>query len=222
LLIILKSYFRNAAKYYPKPEDARKTTYFSPIGWDFIHFSTFAIYKLQPTSPLFSQHENLLQSLTTSLQDLHDDLAARPPPDYLFFASLLYVLFLIRFGAHEEMFRTDIGQNLILAILQYHTQVIQLRKDIEEEFYNTNGTFEQDWPEFVRLSKDYGVVLPVPAAPPPTDFSLFEGANTQEGPFQPSADAIVDVRVKPLGERGLQDGISARSSLKTEGDDATA
>ena len=68
LLDILKSYFANAAKYHPKPEDARKTTYFSRIGADFIYDSTFALHRLQPTSPLFPQHEHLLQYLTTAFK----------------------------------------------------------------------------------------------------------------------------------------------------------
>ena len=172
LLDILGSYFRNAAKYYPKPEDTGKTTYFSGVGMDFIFRSAVALVELQPASPLFSRHEDLLQSLATSLQDLHKNPATHSPPDYFFFALLLYVFCLLRFGSDEEVFRNEIGQNLILAILQYHAHAPQLRRDVEEGFYNAvyGFTFQQDWPIFVQRAKKLGVTtVSPPGAPLPTD-----------------------------------------------------
>lgn len=222
MLNILKSFFCNAAKYHPKSEDAGKTTYFSPIGADFIYESAFALHKLQPTSPLFSQHENLLQFLATSLQVLYDDLHL--PPDYLFFASFLYVLWLLRFGLDEGINKTDAGQNLILAILEYHARVSGLRRDIEDGFYDAHSslvTFEDDWPQFVEHAEGLGILLPPPVVRLPTDSPAVEGAEIQEEPCQPFSDAIVDI-VDSLGERTLQDDIpSSHSSSETAGNDAT-
>ena len=220
MLDILTSYFRNAAKYHPEPEDSGKTTYLSKVGADFIFESAKALHKLQPTSPLFSQHKNLLQSIATSLQDLHGDLATSPPPDYLFFASLLYVLCLLRSGLDNQIIKTDIGQNLILAILQYHAHVTQLRKDIEEGFFNNfMFIFEQDWPEFVKLAEKFGIVLRPPVMRLPTDSLPHKGSAIQEEPRQPSGDTIVDVRVDPLGERSWQGNGSFHSALEMANDD---
>jgi len=222
LLNILESYFRNAAKYHPKPEDAGQTTYFSGVGANFIFESAKALFKLQPTSSLFSQHQNLLQSLGTSLQDLQDNLTVHPPPDYLFFASLLYVLWLLRLGSGAEIIKTDVGQSLILIVLQYRARVTQLRRDIEKGFYNALVyTFERDWPEFVKRAKEIGVFLPAPTVQLPIGPPLLEGSEIQEELRQPSGDVIVDARVDPLGERCLQEIISAHS-LEMADDDATA
>ena len=205
MLDILRNYFCNATKYYPEPDDAGKTTFFSSVGATFIVASADALCKLQPTSPLFSQHEDLLRLLTTSLQDLHD-LVVHPPPDYLFFASLLYSLYLFRYGPDyfEKIIETDVGQNLVLAILQYHARIPRLRRDIEEGFYNTAlFTFGHDWPEFIERAERLGVVLPAPVAPAvqlQRDLPSIEGAEIQEL-FQPSGEAIVDIRVIPLSER---------------------
>ena len=200
LLNILESYFRNAAKYHPEPGDAGKTTYFSSVGSSFVSDSANTLIKLRPTSPLFSQHENLLQSLAASLHDLHDDLAAQPPPDYLFFASLSYVDYFLRYDLDGRIIKTDIGRNLILAILQYHAACgAQLRRDIEEGFHNTLGFgFEEDWPCFVQRAEGLGVVLPPPVAQLVIDSPPLEGAEIQEEPCQPFGDAIVNVRVDTL------------------------
>ena len=222
LLNILQDYFRNAAIYHPQPDDAGNTTYFSLVGADFVFESAFALHQLQPTSPLFSQHENLLQSLATSLQDIHDDLAAHSPPDYLFFASLIYVGWLLSCYPVPEVIKTDIGRNLILVILQYHARFTRLRTDIKEDFYDTLGDFEQDWPDFVKLAEELGVVLPPPGVQPPTYPTPLEGAEIQEEPRQLSGDAIVDVRVDPLGEWSLEDNASAHSSLNMVDDKVTA
>jgi len=190
LLDLLGSYFRNAAKYHPSPEDAGNTTYFSKVGASFILASAHALHKLQPTSPLFSQHENIVQSLATNLQNLHHDFAAHPSPDYLFFASLLYALWLLRFDGPDA--EKDTSQNLIRAILQYHARVSQPRRDIEEGFYNTLGfSFEQDWPDFVQLAKELGVMLPASAIQLATDPLPLGGAE----PHHPAGDTILDVRV---------------------------
>jgi len=188
LLDILKSYFRNTAKYDPKPEDAGKTTYFSLVGKDFLLKSTYALCKLQSTSPPFSQHQNLLQHLTSSLQDLQNDPTAHPSSDYLFFASLTYILWLLRWGRDAETVKTDIHQHLILAILQYHARTFQLRRDIKNRFYDTSVfTFEWDWPDFIRLAEGLGVVLPPPAGQTlPADI---------QDCHHPAGDVQVEVRV---------------------------
>jgi len=67
LLDILQSYFRHAATYNPDTADAGCTTYFSKVGIDFIFQSAYAASKLKPTSPLFSRHVNVLQSLASDL-----------------------------------------------------------------------------------------------------------------------------------------------------------
>jgi len=225
LLDILKNYFCHATKYHPEPYDAGKTTFFSSVGATFIVASADALCNLQPTSPLFSQHEDLLRLLTTSLQDLHDDLVVHPTPDYLFFASLLYSLYLFRYGPDyfEKIIETDIGQNLILAILQYHARIPRLRRDIEEEFYNTAlFTFGNDWPEFIERAERLGVVLPAPVAPAvqlQRDLPSIEGAEIQEL-LQPSGGAIVDIRVIPLSERSFQDNAFAHSPSRMDSGDA--
>jgi len=73
LLDILQSYFRNAASYHPDEGDAGSTTYFSRIGMSFILRSANAVSKVKLTSPLFSQHVNLLQSLASGLRNFHED-----------------------------------------------------------------------------------------------------------------------------------------------------
>jgi len=223
LLAILKSYFRHAEKYHPKPDDAGETTYFSQVGVDFLVRSAKALQGLQPTSPLFSQHENLLKSLATSLQVLHDDLAVHPPPDYLFFASLLYIRWPLFYGWDKEIIKTDAGRDLILAILRYHARVTRLRTDIAEGFYNTHGfTFERDWPYFVEHAKELGVVLPPPAVQLLTDPLPLEDAQVQEERCSPSGDAVLEVQVDPLGKRALRDNASAHSWLTMDRDGATA
>jgi len=175
---------------------------------------------LKPKSPLFSRHENLLQSLTTSLQDLPDDLTTHTPPDYLFFASLLYVRLLLVFDSDKEIVKTDACQNLVLSILQYRARVPQLRKDIEERFYNTLCTFKEDWPAFVQHANKPGVVLLPPAVPPSHPPSL-EGTEIQEITRQVSGDVIVDVQVDPVGKQSSNDAAPGHSSLEMADKDAT-
>ena len=215
LLNILEGYFRNAVKYHPESQEAGKTTYFSRFGMDFVFQSAATMFKLKSTSPLFSRHQNLLQSLATSLQDLPDDLAVHPPPDYLFFASVIYVHYLTRFG---ETTKTDIGRNLILAILQYHARATELQRVMEHEMYRIWSDFERDWPDFVRNAERLGIVVHPPAVQLPTDPMPVVGIEIQE-PCQASGDAIVDVRVDPLGKRSssLQENASVRSSSDMDG-----
>ena len=219
LLDILDHYFYNAAKYHPKPDDAGKTTYFSRVGKDFLIRSAQALHKLQPTSPHFSQHKNLLQSLVASLQDIHDDLAAHPPPDYLFFASFIYVFWFLCSGPDDEILKTDIGQDLILTILQYHAYVAPLRKDIEEGFYDVFAfSFAHDWPIFVERAMKLGIVLPASAVQLATNSPPLGRIGTLEESRQLSGDTIVDIRGD---ERYLQDDGSAHFSWEVDGDNAT-
>jgi len=158
LFDILQSYFRNAATYYPVAADAGSTTYFSYTGVDFIYDSAVIMSKLKPTSPLFSRHVHLLQSLASSLRDLHDDQEASPSPDYLFFASFAHANWLL--GWNSDTITTETGRDLILAILQYREHVIP-RKDIEDGFYNSYGwVFDDDWPDFVHRARELDIVVP--------------------------------------------------------------
>jgi len=130
LLDILQSYFRHAATYKPDTADAGCTTYFSNVGMDFIFQSAYAASKLKPTSPPFSRHVNVLQSLASDLRDLHEDPEAGPSPDYLFFASFTYAYRLLSWDS--DMIATETDRDLILAILQYRERVIP-RKDLKPD-----------------------------------------------------------------------------------------
>jgi len=175
LLDILQSYFRNAASYHPDEGDAGSTTYFSRIGMSFILQSANAVSKIKLTSPLFSRHVNLLQSLASGLRNFHDDPGA-PSPDYLFFASLAYVYRLLYYGPSDAI-TTETGRDLIFAILQYHERIIP-RKDIEDGFYNSYGdTFDVAWPYFVDRARKLGVAGPPPDEESPAAHALISKKN---------------------------------------------
>jgi len=207
-LDILQSYFRQAATYNPNTADAGCTTYFSKVGIEFIFGSARAASKLKPTSPLFSRHVNVFQSLASDLRDLHGDPEAGHSPDYLFFASFAYANWLLIW--HPGTIATETGRDLILAILQYHERVIP-RKDFEEGFYNSNvhgWKFEYDWSSFVNRARVLGIVVPSLAQEPPADLPPLESAEIQPEPDHPSGDAVVEV---------LRDHhASIRSSSKTD------
>jgi len=192
-LDILQSYFRHAATYNPDTADAGCTTYFSKVGIDFIYESAKAASKLKPTSPLFSRHVNVLQSLASELRDLHEDPEAGPSPDYLFFASFAYVYRLLSWDS--DIITTETGRNLILAILQYRERV-SLRKDFEEGFYNSDihgWKFDNDWSYFVDNARTLGIVVPSLAQEQPADLPPLESAEIQEELDHPSGDAVVEV-----------------------------
>jgi len=193
LLDILQSYFRHAATYNPDTTDAGCTTYFSKVGMDFIYRLAYAVSKLKPTSPLLSQHVDVLQSLASDLRDLHEDPKAGPSPDYLFFASFAYANWLLL--QKSDIITTATGRDLILAILQYRERVIP-RKDFEEGFYNMNlfgWTFDHDWSQFVNKARGLGIVVPPLAQEPPADLPPLESAEIQPEPNHPSGDAVVKV-----------------------------
>ena len=73
LLDILQGYYCCTATYYPNPDDAGSTTYFSRVGMNFIRESCSELSELKPTSAMFSRHDKLLQSLVAGLQIHHDD-----------------------------------------------------------------------------------------------------------------------------------------------------
>jgi len=192
-LDILQSYFRHAATYNPDTAAAGCTTYFSNVGIDFIFESAKAASKLEPTSPLFSPHVNVLQSLASGLRDLHENPEAGPSPDYLFFASFAYAHWLLFF--RSDIVTTETGRDLILAILQYRERIIP-RKDFEEGFYNLNyfeWKFENTWSNFVDKARALGIVIPPLAQEPPADLPPLEYAEIQEEPDHPSGDAVVEV-----------------------------
>jgi len=193
LLDILQIYFHHAATYNPDTADAGCTTYFSEAGNDFIYRSAHAVSKLKPTSPLFSRHVNVLQSLASDLRDLHEDPEAGPSPDYLFFASFTYVFWLLILKS--DTITTKAGRDLILAILQYRERVIP-QKDLEDGFYNSNvygWTFDDNWSDFVDKARALGIVVPSLAQEPPADLPPLESAEIQEELDHPSGDAVVEV-----------------------------
>jgi len=207
LLDILQSYFRHATTYNPGTADAGCTTYFSKVGIDFIFQSTLAASTLKPTSPLFSRHVNVLQSLASDLRDLHEDPEAGPSPDYLFFASFTYVRGLLFWDSDTIV--TETGRDLILAILQYRERVVP-RKDLEDGFYNSNikrQTFDGAWSNFFNKARALGIVVPPLAQEPPADLPLLQSAEIQTEPGHPSGDAVVEV---------LHDHASVHSSSKTD------
>ena len=169
---------------------------------DFIDESARAVSSLKSTSPLFSQHVNLLQSVASRLRDLHDDPEAGPSPDYLFFASFAYVYRLLI--CKSGTITTEAARNLILAISQYRERVA-LRKDIEDGFYNSfhdDWTFDKHWFFFANRAKALGIVVPSPAQEPPAECALIQDESDH-----PSCDAVVEV---------LHDHHASRSSLKTD------
>jgi len=191
LLDILESYFRHAATYNPDAADAGSTTYFSNVGMAFIFKLANVASELKPTSPLFSPHVNVLQSLASDLRDLHEDPEAGPSPDYLFFASFVYATRLRSWDS--DIIATETGRDLILAILQYRGRVIP-RKDLEDGFYNSyDWKFDDDWSKFVDMARAIGIVVPPPAQEPPADLPSLESAEIQEEPNYPSGDAVVEV-----------------------------
>jgi len=210
LLDILQSYFRHAAAYKPNTADAGCTTYFSKVGIDLNFHLAWAASKLKPTSPLFSRHGNVLQSLASDLRGLHEDPEAGPSPDYLFFASFAYAHWLLFF--HSDIITTETGRDLILAMLQYRERVIP-RKDSEERFYNLNYNglkFDRDWCYFVDKARALDILVPPLAQEPPADLPALESAEIQPEPDHPSGDAVVEV---------LHDHhASIRSSSKTDDD----
>jgi len=208
LLDILRSYFRHAATYNPDTADADCTTYFSKAGMDFVFESAKAASTLKPTSPLFSRHTNILQSLASDLRDLYEDPEAGPSPDYLFFASFAYAYWLL--SSDSDIIATETGRDLILAILQYRERVI-LRKDVEDGFYNLNlfgWTFDNHWSEFVDKARGLGIGVPSLAQGARADLLSLESAEIQEEPDHPYGDAVVEV----LHEHHA----SIRSSSKTD------
>jgi len=191
LLDILQSYFCHAATYNPDTANAGCTTYFSNVGMDFIFESAMGASELKPTSPLFSRHVNVLQSLASDLCDLHEDPEAGPSLDYLFFASFTYVRRLLFW--ESDMITTETGRDLILAILQYRERVIP-RKDIEDEFYNSYGwNFDNHWSRFVDKARELGIFVPPLAQEAPAVLPPLESAEIQPEPDHPPGDAVVEV-----------------------------
>jgi len=193
LLDILQSYFRHAVTYNPDTADAGCTTYFSKVGMEFVFQSANAVSKLNSTSPLFSPHVNVLQSLASDLRDLHGDPEASPSPDYLFFASFAYAQWLLFLDSDTIV--TETGRDLILAILQYLERV-NPRKELEEGFYNIDiydQNFDHDWSEFVNKARALGIVVPSLAQEPPADLPPLESTEIHEEPDHPSGDAVVEI-----------------------------
>jgi len=193
LLDILQSYFRHAATYYPNAADAGCTTYFSRVGMNFIVKLASVVSEVKPTSPHFSQHVNLLQSLASDLRDLHEDPEAGPSPDYLFFTSFTYVFWLL--FRESDTITTETGRDLILAILQYRERV-NPGKDFEDGFYNLNiygWKFDDHWSYFVNKARALGIAIALPSQEPPGDLPQLESAEIQEELNHPSGDVVVEV-----------------------------
>jgi len=165
---------------------------------------------LKPTSPFFSPHVNVLQSLASDLRVVHEDPEAGHSPDYLFFASFAYAYRL--FIKEPDTITTEIGRDLILAILQYRERVIP-RKDFEEGFYNLDiyqWKFDNHWSEFVDNARALGIVVPPLAHEPPADLPPLQSAEIQEEPDHPSGDAVVEV------SHGHHSSIRSSSKIEDE------
>ena len=160
---------------------------------DFLVSSAAAVFDVNPTSPLFSRHVNLLESLASGLRNLPEDPEAGPSPDYLFFASFAYIDRLLIVGS--DVIATETGRDLILAILQYRERVIP-RRDIEDRFYNSYGygwQFDFNWPKFVDLARDLGILVHSLAQEMQTDLAPLKSAEIHEEPDRPSGGAVVEV-----------------------------
>lgn len=221
MISILSGYFQNAAAYHPDAIDATNTTYFSGVGASFVDLSAKAFAKLQPTSPLLSQHDDLLRFLLSRLRDVLNSPATHsPPPDYLFFASFAYVKRLL--DQTSQTVRTEIGRDLILAILEYRAH-LTLRQDIEGGFYNSihHRRFDWDWQVFVDHANGLDIVLPPPAGEQPAILALTEGVEIREEPHHPSSDAIIDLGAFGTLVLRKTESPSLRSYSPTEEDWAT-
>jgi len=191
VLDILQSYFRNAATYFPDAAAAGTTTYFSRVGMGFIFGSALEVYKLKPTSPLFSRHANLLQSLASGLRGLCEGSIGGSTPDYLFFASFTYVRWLFNLGS--DIITTETGRDLILSILQYRNRVNPLNY-IQDTLYNPNDCgwkYDDHWRNFVMRAGRLGIVVPPPASAPQPRLPTLAFAESQGQP--PSGDVVVEV-----------------------------
>jgi len=159
---------------------------------DFMDASAFALSGLKPTFPLFSRHVNLLQLIASFIRGFHDDTEASSSPDYLFFVSFTYVYGLLLRKSGRVVITTEIGRDLILALLQYYGRV-RLRKDIEDAFHNWYDswrTFDESWNHFVDCARELGIVVLPPAQE--ADLAPLERAEIQESDHQ-SGDAVVEV-----------------------------
>jgi len=192
ILDILISYFDKAAAHHPEPDEAGTTTYFSTVTVSFVHESAYALINLEPTSPLFSRHHNLLQNLAIRLRDLPDDLTT-PPPDYLFFSSFTYGYWLLEWNS--DIIKTETGRDFIVTLLKYRARIHQPRKDIEVIFCDPENSYTTNWLQFVEKAGASGVVLSQLAEERPIDSMTIDGAKIAEGSSREAGDATIDVDV---------------------------
>jgi len=217
ILNILISYFDNAAVHHPEPDEAGKTTYFSMVTVSFVYESAWALIDLEPTSPLYSTHSNLLQNLATRLRDLPEDLTTSPPPDYLFFSSFTYGCWLL--DRNSGLIKTETGRDFIVALLQYRARIPQPRKDIEVEFCNPRNIFPTlNWSQFVENARASGIVLSQLAEEPPADSITIGGVKIGEGSSSEAGDVTIDVGV--LGGQPSYDGTAIHSPSRIGIDEA--
>ena len=217
ILDVLISYFDNAAAHHPKPDEAGANTYFSPVTVSFVYESAWALIDLEPTSPLFSRHNSLLQNLATRLRNLPEDLTTSPPPDYLFFASFTYGYRLLNWNS--GLIKTETGRDFIVALLQYRVHIPQPRKDIEVEFCNPGNMLPTlNWSQFVEKAGASGVVLSQLAEEPPADSITIDGAKISEGSSREAGDATINVGV--LGGQPSYDDTAIHSPSRTGIDEA--
>ena len=146
--------------------------------------------------------------MANRLRNLPDDLTTHPypPPDYLFFSSFTYCYWLL--FRNSEIIKTEIGRDLIVALLQYRARIPQPRKDIEVKFCDSENTFLTiNWSKFVENAGACGIVLPRPtdSEEPPTDPTTIGAAKIIEESCEPVGDATIDVGV--LGRQPSYDNM---------------
>ena len=207
-LDILQNYFRHAALYHPKPADFQNSTYLSSSVGHFLSDCVRFLSRLKPSSSVFSRHEDLLQFLASILGSA--DCDTDPPPDYLFFSSLLYVTSLLSRGS--ETMTTRIGQELILAMLQYRSR-FQPREDVFQVLVpmlvRSQG-FDRTWRHFVERARELRIILPPTAEEQTTDLKPVKCLGFQEETQHSFGDALVDL--SKVGEQVFRDEQSTHSS----------
>jgi len=192
LLDILRGYFQHAALYYPNTANLENSTYLSSAVGHFLYACADFLPRLKPTSSIFSRHQDLLQSLASGLGSTHTGVETDPPPDHLFFSSLIYVTRLLNQGS--ETITTETGQELILAIFQYRSR-FHPQDDIMEimsTWIEDPPAFDRVWSGFVGYASELGIVLPAIAEEQTTGLTP-ECVEGKGEPQHPLGDAVVDV-----------------------------
>jgi len=149
---IIEQIFGHASQHRPKSTDIGADTFYSLSGYSFLEHVADILASVPPSSPLFSQHLRLLQSIT------HAICANANTPEssglnYLLFSSRVYTGRLL--FHHSEVIRTEIGHDLLSAVLR-HSQRLPAH---DEELHDSLGISDWKWERFLKMTHDSGVVL---------------------------------------------------------------